>query len=190
MRLLPSGHLRGMVNSDPAAECRTVTDGQPAPDDAAFEKLLAIEGGRLFALAFSILGDPGYAEDAVQETAAAAWRGWATRTDPEHARAWLIAICVHQALRRRRWLSRSRAAVMRTAERAQVDQHLEDEGRYIDLHRAFRRLSGRQRAVVSLHYMSGFTLSECAGLMGCSSGAAASHLSRALAKLRKELRNE
>ena len=165
-------------------------DGQSASDAAEFEGLLAAERGHLFALAFSILGDPGDAEDAVQETAAAAWRGWATRTDPERTRAWLMAIGVHQALHRRRWLTRSLSAMMRKAERNQIDQHLEGAGRYIDLHRAYGRLSRQQRAVVSLHYMSGYTLTECAELMGCSSGAAASHLSRALSKLRKELRHE
>jgi RNA polymerase sigma factor (sigma-70 family) len=167
-----------------------VIQGQSAPDAAEFEELLAAERGHLFALAFSILGDVGYAEDAVQETAAAAWRGWATRTDPERTRAWLMAIGVHQALHRRRWLSRSLSALMRHAERAQIDQHLEADGTYIDLHRAYRRLSRQQRAVVSLHYMSGYTLTECADLMGCSTGAAASHLSRALSRLRKELRHE
>jgi RNA polymerase sigma factor (sigma-70 family) len=93
-------------------------------------------------------------------------------------------------LRRRRWLSRSLAAMIRKAERTQFDQHLEADGRFVDLHRAFRQLSRQQRAVVSLHYMSGFTLTECADLMGCSAGAAASHLSRALGKLRKELKHE
>jgi RNA polymerase sigma factor (sigma-70 family) len=167
-----------------------VIQGQSAPDAAEFEELLAAERGHLFALAFSILGDVGYAEDAVQETAAAAWRGWATRTDPERTRAWLMAIGVHQALHRQRWLTRSFSALMRHAERAQIDQHLEADGTYIDLHRAYRRLSRQQRAVVSLHYMSGYTLTECADLMGCSTGAAASHLSRALSRLRKELRHE
>lgn len=167
-----------------------MTDGQPEADPAAFEELLAAERGHLFALAFSILGDPGYAEDAVQETASAAWLGWETRTDPAHTRAWLMAICVHQALRRRRWLSRSFAAMMRQAERTQVDRYLEADGRFIDLHRAYGRLSRQQRAVVSLHYMGGFTLTECADLMGCSAGAAASHLSRALGKLKRELKDE
>lgn len=163
---------------------------QSAPTAAEFEELIAAEGGHLFAVAFSILGDPGYAEDAVQETALAAWRGWSTRSDPDHTRAWLTAICVHQALHWRRWLSRSLAAVVRKAERTQGDKHLEADGKYVDLHRAFARLSRRQRAVVSLHYLSGFTLTECAGLMGCSTGAAASHLSRALSKLRQALQHE
>jgi RNA polymerase sigma-70 factor (ECF subfamily) len=167
-----------------------VSQGQSASDAAEFEELLAAERGHLFALAFSILGDPGDAEDAVQETAAAAWRGWATRTNPEQTRAWLMAIGVHQALHRRRWLSRSLSAMMRKAERIEIDQHLEADGKYIDLHSAYGRLSRQQRAVVSLHYMSGYTLTECADLMGCSTGAAASHLSRALSRLRKELRHE
>ncbi len=165
-------------------------DGEPASETVELEALLAAEEGHLFAIAFSILGDAGYAEDTVQETASAAWRGWATRREPEHARAWLMAICVHQALHTRRWLSRSLAALTRTVERSHMNEHLEADGTYIDLHRAFRSLSRQQRAVVSLHYMRGFTLTECAELMGCSAGAAASHLSRALGKLRKELTND
>jgi len=157
---------------------------------AEFEDLFAAERGHLFAVAFSILGDPGYAEDTVQEAAAAAWQGWASRRDPERTHAWLTSICVHQALHSRRSLGRSLTALRRSAERAQVEQHLEADGRFIDLHHAFVRLSRQQRAVVSLHYMSGFTLAECADLMGCSAGAAASHLSRALEKLRRALRNE
>jgi RNA polymerase sigma-70 factor (ECF subfamily) len=156
-------------------------------DSDDLEPLLTREGGRLFAIALSILGDAGEAEDAVQETAAAAWQGWGNRNEPERARAWLTAICVHQALRRRRWLRRSSSAWVRRADRAQADQHFEVEGQYIDLHRAFQRLSRQQRAVVSLHYLSGYTLVECSELMGCTAGAVASHLSRALMKLRKEL---
>jgi RNA polymerase sigma factor (sigma-70 family) len=76
-----------------------------------------------------------------------------------------------------------------SGEPTDADQHLQADGRYIDLHSAFRRLSPQQRAVVSLHYMCGYTLTECAVLMGCSAGAVASHLSRALSKLRKELQD-
>jgi RNA polymerase sigma factor (sigma-70 family) len=60
----------------------------------------------------------------------------------------------------------------------------------LDLDQAYARLSKRQRTVVSLHYGQGYRLSECADLMHCSLGAVASHLSRALTKLRKELSND
>ncbi|MDQ6846828.1 MAG: hypothetical protein M3019_04495 [Candidatus Dormibacteraeota bacterium] len=51
---------------------------------------------------------------------------------------------------------------------------------------AFRRLSTPQRAVFALHVQYGYTLDECARVMGCRPGTARSHLGRAVAKLRKE----
>ena len=40
---------------------------------------------------------------------------------------------------------------------------------------------------MTLHYEYGYTLDECASLIGCQPGTARSHLARALASLRKEL---
>jgi len=57
----------------------------------------------------------------------------------------------------------------------------------LDLDRGYRRLTRQQRAVVTLHYEYGYTLDECAALIGCQPGTARSHLARALASLRKEL---
>jgi RNA polymerase sigma factor (sigma-70 family) len=169
-----------------AAESAAVDRPRPA-DEAELERVLEAEGRRLFAIAFSILRDPGEAEDAVQETAAAAWRGWTTRNQPELTRAWLTTICVRKAMRRRGRLRRWTVGEASRAQLAGVDRHLESDGKYLDLHRAHGRLSRRQRAVVTLHYGHGYTVAESAELMGCSAGAAASHLSRALAHLRKEL---
>jgi RNA polymerase sigma factor (sigma-70 family) len=162
-------------------------DSAGAADEAEFERVLEAEGRRLFAIAFSILRDPGEAEDSVQETAADAWRGRATRNEPERTRAWLTTICVRKAMRRRGWLRQWTVGEVSRAQLAGADRHLESDGRYLDLHRAHGRLSRRQRAVVTLHYGHGYTVAESAELMGCSAGAPASHLSRALARLRKEL---
>lgn len=57
----------------------------------------------------------------------------------------------------------------------------------MDLDRAYRRLTHQQRAVVALHYEYGYSLDECAALIGCQPGTARSHLARALASLRKEI---
>ena len=190
MRPPPAGHYMGVTGLVlVATECPPMEDTGRA-DNAEFERVLAAEGRRLFAIAFSILRDPGEAEDAVQETSAAAWRGWAGRIDPEHTRAWLTTICVRQAMRRRGRLLRWPSGEDRNAQLAEADRHLEADGQYLDLHRAHGRLSRQQRAVVALHYAHGYTLAECAGLMGCSPGAVASHLSRALARLRKELSDD
>lgn len=155
---------------------------------AEFEQVLAEQRGRLFAIALSILRDPLEAEDAVQDAASAAWLGWATRAAPAATVGWLTTICVRTSLRRRRGVLR-RLVLDRSLrdEMTRFDAHLEQDGRDVDLHRAHGRLSRQQRAVVSLHYSHGYTLKECADLMGCSPGSVATHLSRALARLRREL---
>lgn len=179
--------MNGLVLT--TADSAAMDDTSPG-GDTDLERVLAAEGRRLFAIAFSILRDPGEAEDTVQETAAAAWKGWATRNQPERTRAWLTTICIRQAMRRRSRLRRWLAGGALQAHLADADRHLESDRRYLDLHRAHGRLSRRQRAVVALHYGHGYTVAESAELMGCSAGAAASHLSRALARLRKELTDD
>lgn len=49
---------------------------------------------------------------------------------------------------------------------------------------AIGALSGRQRAVVVLHYFEGMTLAQVAEVLRCSVGAVKSQLGRALARLR------
>jgi RNA polymerase sigma factor (sigma-70 family) len=159
--------------------------------EADFEAAFAAERRRLFAIAFSILRDPMEAEDVVQETAAAAWRGWTARRDPRLTRAWLTTICVRQASRQRMSIRRRfRLSNAQREELRRAEQVLQADGRYLDLHRAHGRLSPRQRAVIALHYQHGYTLAECAVLMECSAGTVASHLSRALSRLRRELNDE
>lgn len=153
-----------------------------------FEDAFAAHRKRLFGIAFSILRDPVEAEDALQEVAIQAWRGWGGRSDPERTVAWLSTICVRHCLRRRGSLRRF--LFVSTAERAELraaTDHVRYDGTAIDMDRAFAKLSRQQRAVIVLHYQQGYTLPECAEQMGCSGGAAASHLSRALAKMRARL---
>lgn len=149
------------------------------------------EARRLFTIALAILRDPGEAEDAVQETAALAWRAWGRRADPAATRAWLMTICVRCSLRRRRVRFRWSLSTTELTERVQpLTAYVAAEGRFLDLDRGYSRLTVRQRAVIFLHYHYGYSLVECAGLMRCSPGAVASHLSRALSKLRKEVTDD
>jgi RNA polymerase sigma-70 factor, ECF subfamily len=158
---------------------------------ASFEASFAAEERRIFAIAMSILRDPTEAQDATQETALIGWRRWSSLRDPASAGAWLARICVHHCLRRRRSLVRRLtvdASVMQL--RAEADSHMQDGGRFADIDRAYTRLSVRQRAVISLHYHHGYTLVECADLMGCSPGSVSQHLARALRSLRRDLNDE
>ena len=155
---------------------------QPVPDAIGFEASVHAESGRLFAVAYAILRDVQEAEDAVQETMELAWGSWASLRDPSKRGAWLRQICVRRAIRSRRrllprlWLAETRNVHENPAEDPDLD-----------LDRGYRRLTRPQRAVVTLHYEYGYTLDECAALIGCQPGTARIHLARALASLRKEL---
>ncbi len=166
-----------------------VTTPLPSPAARAeFELAFLKDERRLFGIAFAILRDPQDAEDAVQEVAVHAWKGWMQRRPDASPSAWLSTICVRQCLRQRRRVLRWLAFTSPDRdERDPAFAYVVDAGRYLDLNRAFARLSIRQRTVLTLHYQQGYSLAECARLMGCRAGTAAAHLSRALTKVRKEL---
>jgi RNA polymerase sigma-70 factor (ECF subfamily) len=154
----------------------------------ALEHLVAAQQRRLFHIALAIVRDPGEAEDAVQESFLIAWRRWDTVRDEEKREAWVTTICVHHCFRRRRkflrWTLGSRS------ETAAAAEHVRFQGRLLDLDRAQAKLSPQQRAALVLSYQHGYSADQCAALMGISGGTVRSHLARALATLRKEMRDD
>jgi RNA polymerase sigma-70 factor (ECF subfamily) len=145
-----------------------------------FEVAVDAEGPRLYALALSVVGDRADAEDVLQETMVQAWRGWGALVDPARRGAWLATICVRTALRTRRRLRRLKPQSM-LAELPAVGTPVSR----LDIVEACRLLSPRQRAVVVLHYVHGYTLDECGPILGCRAGTVRPHLRRALRKLRE-----
>ncbi len=123
-------------------------------------------------------------DDVVQESLARAWRRRETyREDRGTPRAWLLAIVADRARRHHRGRDRHRtwAVVPAAGERVERDA---------DLEAAIRRLSGRQRMAVELHYFVDLHVSEVAAVMGCSEGTVKSTLSDARARLRSQLEEE
>lgn len=56
--------------------------------------------------------------------------------------------------------------------------------------RAYRRLSLKQRAAITLNYRYGYSVDECALFLGCRPGTVRTHIARGLETLRKELGND
>ena len=171
------------MTSTPVPEARRAVLPATAVPGGAEREELAAELPRLMALAYSVLRDRELASDAVQDTAEQALRSWQALREPSRRAAWLSTICVRQALRRARAERRQRLIRLRQPLEARGSLHVTD----IDLERALRRLSVRQRAVVGLHYVYGYSLDDVAAAMGCRPGTARSHLNRALTALREHM---
>jgi RNA polymerase sigma factor (sigma-70 family) len=159
-------------------------DAVPA-DRLEFEAAVRRNTRALFGLAYSVLRDAQEAEDAVQDTMELAWRSWRAVRDPERREAWLRQICLRRCLRVRRGLLR-RLFLGEDHPGGAVAERSSD----LDLERALGLLSPHQRAVLALHYRFGYSLDECAAAMKCRPGTVRSHLARALATLRRELKDE
>jgi RNA polymerase sigma-70 factor (ECF subfamily) len=116
-------------------------------DEAGFEALAAVEASRLFRLAIAIVDDRAEAEDAVQETMLIARRRWSSLRTFTNPTAWLTRVCVRQCVARRR--SRYRRQMLNVGDGSLTEglplPHL--QGELIDLHRAYAKLSPRQRAL-------------------------------------------
>jgi len=151
-------------------------------DPQAFEAVARRESRRLFGIAYTILRDPTEAEDAVQDVMVRAWRAWHRTQGFGDQGPWLTRICVNRCLSHRIRLR------LRRGRETELDAQASESGPTPSepaLAAAFDGLSPRQRAVILLHYYSGYSLDECAELMGCRPGTARSHLHRALTALRE-----
>ena len=159
-------------------------------DQEAFEALVRLSGGRLFATAYRILRDHHLAEDALQQTLVTIWDELPRLRDPDRFDAWsyrvIVRASVAQARRERRG-----GPVIRLlpddADAEPVGGHEPDAfGRVADrdqLERGFRRLTPDQRAILVLQHFNGLSLAEIADVLGIPIGTAGSrlhHASRAL----------
>ena len=131
------------------------------------------------------------AEDLTSETFEAALKKW-RRFDPSRGtpRAWLLAIARTTALD---WF-RSDARRRKREERAERDVHREDAGSFGDglsaeLQESLQALSAGEREVVALRIVLDLDGEETARLLGISTTAVSTRLSRALSKLEERMRD-
>ena len=156
-------------------------------DHEAFEVLATSAGDRLYGVARLILRDTSLAEDAVQEALVRAWQQLPSLRDPDRFDAWLYRLvvnaCADQGRQLRRWSTQVRELPLDASVR-------DDTGAVADrdqLERGFSRLKPEQRAVVVLHYYSGFSAVEIARILGIPEGTARSRLHYATEALRAAL---
>jgi RNA polymerase sigma-70 factor, ECF subfamily len=168
------------------ASATVMPAGEILPE-RTFDAVVVQDARRLYSLALSILRDAGEAEDAVQETQLKAWRSWDSVSRMERPASWLTRVCVNHCISRRRHLRSSGWPPLAQNDEASPAGRPEAGVDLVDVDRAYRRLSLKQRAAITLNYRHGYSIEECAVFMGCRPGTVRTHVARGLATLRKEL---
>jgi RNA polymerase sigma-70 factor (ECF subfamily) len=122
-------------------------------------------------------------DDVLQNALLLAWRRRA-QFDPARGteRGWLVAITANEARKSHR--------LRRHVELIDADIPVDAGGPDLDLQRALRRLTRRQRLAVELHYYTGLSVAECAQVMSCAEGTVKSTLAAARDRLRAELEGD
>jgi RNA polymerase sigma-70 factor, ECF subfamily len=167
-----------------------------------FESWMKAEQKRVFLLCRRLLGDRDEAATATQEAFLKAYRALSSGTvELDEPARWLTRVAVNTCLdrlRSRRWrFWRQRPQPedeeMIIAFTPATGPNAEDEmfARQIAvrLHRALGGLSARQRSVFTLRHFEDRSLEEIGEILGLDLGTVKAHLSRALAKLRNELKD-
>ena len=197
------------VNTDTAGEAaRPLTPpGRRIPrhgadTDAARNVTLLYEAHALglTRLAVIMLGDPGAAEDVVQDAFLGLYRRWHTLADPASAPAYLRSSVLNGCRTAARRRSRRDAAADAAgtlagagtlggtgmAESAEALAMLSEEHR--EVLAAIRALPARQREALVLRYYLDMAEADTAAAMGISVGTVKSATSRALAALARTLK--
>ncbi|HEV8516729.1 MAG TPA: sigma-70 family RNA polymerase sigma factor [Candidatus Limnocylindrales bacterium] len=162
-------------------------------DGAALAALYDRYGRMAYALATRITGDPGLAEDAVQEAFLGLWRNAARYTPARGTvRTWALAIVHHRAvdsLRRRRPSAELPEGDVPVPSLVLPDVWPAVAGRLdrAAIGSALASLSGAQREAIELAYYGGFTQQEIASRTGTPLGTVKSRVRLGLLALREAL---
>src|SRR5438093_553079 len=157
-------------------------------DVEAFTELVRRHQDRAYAVALTMLGDPGYAQDAVQDAFVTAFGNLGSLRAPPAFGKWLSQIVRHQAsriLRRRRFESvLTPSAPSRAQDPADATARRDDLRRIL---RAIDELPEGDREVTILFYLKDLSQKTVASLLGLPVTTVNNRLHSARAKLKGEL---
>jgi|CXWL01.1.fsa_nt_gi RNA polymerase sigma-70 factor (ECF subfamily) len=194
--------------SSPAAvDERLLVRRAQAGDTAAFEALYRRHVGRVHALCRRLVGDPGWAEELVQDVFVLVWSRLPGFRGDSELGTWLHRLAINAVLSARRARSRHDRHLVTFAELVADDLADQDTGAgepwaghlpataggnrapavTVDLERAIAALPPGARAVFVLADVEGHGHAEIAALLNIAAGTSKAQLHRARLLLRKAL---
>lgn len=164
-----------------------VSDGSPSAvlRTTTFEQFYACEYRSCAALAYSLCGNLGLAEEIAQDAMTTAYREWDRIRQMELPGSWVRRTTANMATSAVRRRAAEARAVLRMSSRRQVDAVLPESDE--DFWRAVRRLPRRQAQATALRYGLGCTVPEVAQILGCAEGTVKASLHAARTAVSRQL---
>jgi len=152
-----------------------------------FEHLFKENYPHMYRMAFSMVENADDAKDAVNQVFAQIWKG-KPQVARESVRGYLLAATRNQCLH----LLRSRQLQRQMENELRQDMAVSESDEHKELHQQLQQviednLTEQDRRVLSLHYEEEMTYNETAKVLGISASAVNKHITRSLAKIRKNL---
>ncbi len=146
--------------------------------EQAYEKYADI----LYRLALTHLKNPHDAEDTVQDVFIKYMNHFSIFADEEHERAWLIRTTVNRCYDLLRYNSRrTHESLDEIADVAAADEELHTE-----IFQLLEKIPAKNKTVIILHYLEGFSIEEIARMLRISSSAVKMRLSRGREQMKEE----
>lgn len=158
-------------------------------DRRAFAELVELTKGRVFTLAYRLVGDRWDAEDVAQEAYLRAFRGLPAFREDARFETWLHRIVVNTAMSHLRRRGRF-GELLAEGQDLEVEEPRDRVSEALDrdeVKRALAELPAGQRAVVVLKDIYGMSCREIGEEMGLSEGAVKVRLHRARKRLKERL---
>lgn len=154
-----------------------------AKDEEAFREFVGCRSAVLLKVALLLSGgDQGAAEDLLQNALIKVANRWQRIEEPE---PYVRQVLYRQQISRWRLVWRSREHITADVpEPGRGADSMQAAELRIDMARAMRKLTARQRTMLVLRYYEDLPEAEVAALLGCSVGTVRSTTQRSLAKLR------
>lgn len=151
-----------------------------------FETAYGLYADMIYRLSFSYMKNKEDAEDVVQEVFTKYFCGLHLPMNPEQEKAWFLRVTInkcHDTLRKKGY--RMHASLDEVAEIVAAEET--DTGHLYD---ALQKLPEKNRGVVILHYLEGYSVEEITKILQLSSSAVKMRLMRGREFLKEELVKE
>ena len=170
--------------------CENLVELAKDGNSIAFDQLIAQHQGRVYALAYRILGNPDDAADVQQETFVRAWQHLRKFRQDASFSTWLHRITVNLCL------SMKRRKDYAVHEQWDENVHTPDSGTacpeqteaVIALRTVLAAMPGHHRVLIVLRDMEERPFEEIADILGCSVVSARTRLCKARSLLRERMR--